>query len=206
VHDGFERRFEEQSGGIERDEVARRQTAHAPAALLMGGPMELLSTTLTPNPRGELCEVSPSDPSDVDEAQLRIRQLGRHHRFMLAIAVLSIVLSFMLKLGDDGRISITETGYELPNLCGSRALFNIECPGCGLTRSFVALAAGELQQSLAFHRLGWLLALAMLAQIPYRIFALRSLRYGVANHQWATVCGYFLIAALVANWLLTIAL
>jgi hypothetical protein len=40
---------------------------------------------------------------------------------------------------------------------GHTAVFS-ECPGCGLTRSIIELAHGNLESSLASHRLGLLLA------------------------------------------------
>lgn len=50
-----------------------------------------------------------------------------------------------------------------PPLCPFRALTGLPCPGCGLTRSLVALAHGDLAASLFFHPLGLLLALALVA-------------------------------------------
>lgn len=40
------------------------------------------------------------------------------------------------------------------DLCWFRRLSGLPCPGCGLTRSVVALAQGELRASLAFHPFG----------------------------------------------------
>jgi len=39
------------------------------------------------------------------------------------------------------------------------------CPGCGLTRSWVALARGDIAASFRFHRLGWLTMLYAVAQV-----------------------------------------
>jgi hypothetical protein len=39
------------------------------------------------------------------------------------------------------------------------------------------------------------------AQIPYRISALRELRSRVVQRAWPIWFGYFLVAALVINWL-----
>jgi hypothetical protein len=56
-------------------------------------------------------------------------------------------------------------------------------------------------QSWQFHRVGWLLALAVVAQIPYRVYALWELRHGFVERAWPIWFGNFLIAALVVNWL-----
>ena len=42
----------------------------------------------------------------------------------------------------------------LPVLCPLRFLTGLPCPGCGMTRSLVALAHGDLAGSLFFHPLG----------------------------------------------------
>ena len=47
-----------------------------------------------------------------------------------------------------GAINFIET-HLLP--CPSKVLFHIECPGCGLQRSFICLLKGDLKESLMFH-------------------------------------------------------
>lgn len=53
-------------------------------------------------------------------------------------------------------------GSPLGIACLSRALLHVECPLCGMTRSFVALAHGDLRAALGFHPAGPLLFVAML--------------------------------------------
>jgi hypothetical protein len=36
-------------------------------------------------------------------------------------------------------------------ICMLRRLFDLPCPGCGMTRAFAALARGDLATALAFH-------------------------------------------------------
>jgi hypothetical protein len=55
-------------------------------------------------------------------------------------------------------------GVPLPGVCAFRDVTGIPCPGCGLTRSWVALLHGDLAWSLRFHPLGWLVLLYALAQ------------------------------------------
>jgi hypothetical protein len=54
-------------------------------------------------------------------------------------------------------------GSPLRGMCLVHALLPIDCPFCGMTRSFVALAHGDLGASLRFHPAGPLLFVAMLA-------------------------------------------
>src|SRR6478752_10538865 len=147
-----------------------------------------------------------SATSDDSLAEREISIARDRHRTMLYFALFIIAASFLLRRGESETITLAWPKIELPPLCASRALFDIECPGCGLTRSFVALAAGDIQESWQLHRLGWLLALAVVGQIPYRLYALRQLRETGSPVQplWPKLFGNFLIAALIINWLLKI--
>jgi hypothetical protein len=131
------------------------------------------------------------------EQQIRKVLLDRH-RSMLVLSSVVLMLSFALTIRES---RVACAGLDMPMLCGSRALFGIECPGCGLTRSFVALADGNLIQSLEFHRVGWLIFLTLACQIPYRWYRLYELRSKVATPSWPSYFGYLLVALLVGNWL-----
>ncbi len=122
---------------------------------------------------------------------------------MLGVSVAVIVLSFALQLNPAGRVRASWLPFDsLPPLCGSRAFFGINCPGCGLTRSFVALASGDMSESFRLHRIGWLMALAVVLQIPYRAWGLYELRRGVISERtWPQWFGRIPIAALILNWL-----
>ena len=108
----------------------------------------------------------------------RTRQLRDRHRTMLWLSIAILAAAFALRARGSGDIGPAFLpNVSLPVLCGSRALFGIECPGCGLTRSFVALSAGDFRKSLESNRVGWLLALAVVLPNPYRLFALRELAH-----------------------------
>lgn len=63
-------------------------------------------------------------------------------------------------------------GGELGGLCWFRAAFHIDCPFCGMTRSFVSLAHGDVAAALRFHPAGPLLFVAMLVFLGAAVFAL----------------------------------
>ncbi len=50
-----------------------------------------------------------------------------------------------------------------PSFCPFRMWSGLPCPGCGLTRSVVALAHGDLAASLYFHPLGVAIVVGLLA-------------------------------------------
>ena len=123
--------------------------------------------------------------------------------FWIAVAVL--VLSFALRVRADQRVAfIGLGGLPAPEMCGSRAWFGIECPGCGLTRGFIRLASGDWNGAIALNRVAPLLAFAVLAQIPYRLAILLGWppvrRF--AESPWPSAFGWVLIIALIGNWLL----
>jgi hypothetical protein len=126
----------------------------------------------------------------------------RRHREMLAVSAAVVVLSFVLQVPSDQRVVVAGLPrFPFPQTCMSRAWFGIECPGCGLTRSFILLAHGDWQGAWKMHRLGWLLALAVLLQFPYRIYALKSNRAAPLGRRLPRYFGYTLIALLLGNWL-----
>ena len=117
---------------------------------------------------------------------------------LLLICSVAVAAAFLLDVRDNRCVGY---GFSLPPLCGSRAVFGVDCPGCGLTRSIIHLAHGRWGESFAAHRLGWLMGLAILLQLPYRTLCL--LRAGGnpvprAIRRTFTAC---IIVALLGNWL-----
>ncbi|NOY30232.1 MAG: DUF2752 domain-containing protein [Planctomycetes bacterium] len=118
---------------------------------------------------------------------------------LLSLFILTAALALSLR-GPKGEATVAWQGIPLPALCASRAWWGLECPGCGLTRSFVALASGDWSQSLQYHRVGPLMWLAVVLQIPYRTYSLWELQTSLVWRRWPTWFGNFLIAALLGNW------
>ncbi|NQV28507.1 MAG: DUF2752 domain-containing protein [Rhodopirellula sp.] len=128
-----------------------------------------------------------------------------HHRVMLAIYATVVVLMFLLQVRNDQRVEFYFLpGIPFPESCFSRSLFGIDCPGCGLTRSFIYLAAGRVIESFSANRIGWLLMVAVLIQFPYRMMAIRHIDRGQEPPfvRWHTPFSAVLIVALISNWLL----
>ena len=143
-----------------------------------------------------------SENQTVDDADELAR---RYHRQMLLIAAAIVAFSFLLDVRADQRV--TPRGiqdFPIPETCASRAVFGVKCPGCGLTRSFIHLTRGDWRASLAIHRIGWLMALTVLFQFPYRLFALRGGEPPTAMRFVTRWFGYFLLVLLVGNWILDI--
>jgi hypothetical protein len=125
---------------------------------------------------------------------------------MLALALLTLVAALLLEVRADDRVAFAAwPSHPLPETCGCRVVLGIPCPGCGLTRSFVHLAHGRWVQSWHAHHSGWLLAGALLFQLPYRFAALCWPARGLLGERFRLCFGPVLIALLIANWLITLA-
>jgi hypothetical protein len=70
--------------------------------------------------------------------------------------------AWLARVGDQ---VVLPGGASLPGLCWFRAVFQIDCPFCGMTRSFVALAHGDVAAALRFHPAGPLLFVAMVVAL-----------------------------------------
>ncbi len=153
----------------------------------------------TINPTSEVPE-----QSSIENQIVRARSL-RRHREMLVIAAIVIVLAFLMEVHSDQRVAFSVLPrWPLPETCPARSLLHVECPGCGLTRSFIYLAHGEWRASWNVHRVGWFLALAVVLQIPYRLIALRSQSGVPLGTSFPKLFGTLLIVLLFVNWLINL--
>lgn len=141
-----------------------------------------------------------------EERRLAAAERAKHHRLMLGIAGVVIAGTFLLEVLPDQRVALRGlTSYPLPELCGSRLALGVECPGCGLTRSFIWAGRGEWLRALEMNRVGFLMMLAVVGQIPYRILMLRHFERGeMPELAWPRRIGWALIALLFGNWALKV--
>jgi hypothetical protein len=144
--------------------------------------------------------------AEEDEASARARRQVKRHREVLFISCVVWLLAFLLHELSDGRVAVRGLPqFPLPQMCMSRSLFGLRCPGCGLTRSIIHLAEGDWRASWHDHRLGGLLAVVIAFQIPYRLDALCRPGERLLPASWPAVLGYVLIGLLIGNWLLDVA-
>lgn len=54
-----------------------------------------------------------------------------------------LLMAAFLNVGPANSVVFPWLNLTLPETCTSRALLGFECPGCGLTRSFVLIAHGD---------------------------------------------------------------
>jgi len=95
----------------------------------------------------------------------------RYHAQVLLLSTL-VVLASVVFSADTQAVRLF--GQVLPEVCWSRRLFDMDCFGCGLTRSFVLTAHGRLAPAFEVHPLGPLLWLGVALQLPWRGWKLRT--------------------------------
>mgnify|MGYP002778380261 CR=1 FL=1 len=107
-----------------------------------------------------------------------------------------LLLSLLLPSPQNGQI------LGVGSICTFKNVFGIPCPGCGLTRSFVAIARGQWAESFAWHPLGPLLWLGVAIYFVASLyFALFRAPFRVSMRlQLGAVLGVLL--ALFAVWIL----
>lgn len=138
--------------------------------------------------------------------RLSPEQLRRRHWEMLAIAVCVVIGCLCFDVQGQERVGLRGIpAAVLPELCGSKAILGVPCPGCGLTRSFLYLAQGRLRDSWEMHRLGGLLAALVVLQIPYRIHALCRPQRNLLPRWLSRSIVSGLIVGLIANWICRLA-
>jgi len=136
------------------------------------------------------------------EAEAESRSMRRYHIEMLVVAAIAVACALLLEVQSDRQVGLRYgPNVTLPPTCVSRDWFDVPCPGCGLTRSFIELAQGHFANSWHHNRLGWVLALATLFQFPYRWYALRYPDAKLLSRNVTKWIGTSLIVLLIGNWL-----
>jgi len=128
-------------------------------------------------------------------------RLGRV--IVLAVCLAMLAAGFALEPARDER-PVALAGFALPPLCMMKMSTGLDCPGCGLTRSWVSALHGDWRASLGFHRLGWLVlfyvALQAARQTAWLAFAGARGRVE-AWGRWLDRGLAVVVALLGVNWL-----
>lgn len=141
---------------------------------------------------------------DKDFADRRLRQFRINQLVQLFFATLMVTLPFFLSPAYPGEDRVALGSWRVPPVCPHRVLYDGRCPGCGLIRSFTALAHGQFRASFAYHRLGIPLFLLVALQIPLRLYLLKKGPDGTSPIVFKILYQPvpILVALLIVNWLI----
>lgn len=135
-----------------------------------------------------------------------MQSFNRNQYFYLLFSVLILFFSIVLSPPSEENECVQLFGYNMPIICLHKTLNGYNCPGCGLTRSFVCFAHGQFKESFNFHRIGIVIYLFFAFQIVYRLYIIKFHSKGINknivyfNSYFSVVC----IIALFLNWIYNI--
>jgi hypothetical protein len=119
-----------------------------------------------------------------------------------------LALSTILAVQADSSVRFPGVG-NLPTFCLFRLFTGRQCPGCGMTRAFVALGHLDVTAAWSYHRISPLLYALVMVQIPYRTLRLlwdRFRRFSdVLEPRLHLTIILGLAALMIANWALRLA-
>jgi uncharacterized protein DUF2752 len=138
-------------------------------------------------------------------AALSIRPDPLYHVILLSLSVIVLLLAFIFSIRGQTQVVVPLARLPLPELCMMRRMTGLDCPGCGMTRCFIALAHGDVASAWSYNPAGlWLFAIVVF-QVPFRLVQLGRIRRRqpeiVLSGVTQIVLGTF-AAALLAQWAL----
>jgi uncharacterized protein (DUF983 family) len=102
-------------------------------------------------------------------------------------------------------VDILVTASGGPATCLVRICTGVACPGCGMSRAFVALLSGDVSGSIAAHPLGVVLAVEALAVIVLVMARHRPMVGGLWTPRTLDAALLAHVPLLVAMWLVRLA-
>jgi len=94
----------------------------------------------------------------------------RLHVVFLLMSLAVIVCSFLMTSEGQTTVRAPLLGIQMPETCMSRRLWGMDCPGCGLTRSFISMSRAEFSLAFSFNPAGPIVYTFVFVQIPWHLF------------------------------------
>lgn len=105
-----------------------------------------------------------------------------------------LLLASVLTIGPERRVYLPGIILPLPESCAMYSQFGLDCPGCGLTRSFIHFADGNLSAGIRLNPAGIVIFLYVVSQIPASILRLYTGAHSRSSIAWARLNEMALIA------------
>lgn len=126
------------------------------------------------------------------------------HILFLSFAMIVLGASFVLKSDGLSRVYLPGGEISFPRTCSSRIIFGIDCPGCGMTRAFIAISDGRFCDAWWLNRASFLLYAFVGAQIPWHSLQLARLWQGRPTLFWPWIYSIpiAVVVLMLINWVL----
>jgi len=122
-----------------------------------------------------------------------------HHLFQ-AILFSAILVMAWISSVQFSHIQIF--GYTIPSLCMFKNITTLDCPGCGITRSFVYAVHGHWYEAYLMHLWGIPLATFLVFQVFYRFWRAAGAPTIKINSTMARWFRIFFILSIIIPWAL----
>ena len=119
-----------------------------------------------------LCS-SPSEDSQ--------RWLMSYHGLVAAISIGVLVLAVTMRSEGPSDVFLPGMNVALPDICLTKSVLGVPCPGCGMTRSFIAIAHGQWRRAWDFNPVSFLMFAFIAGQIPWRLWQIRRIHHHQAE-------------------------
>ena len=131
---------------------------------------------------------------------LKLERSSHWLLFLIGCAVLCC--SLLMRSPGQSLVYLPGYGFPLPDLCTSKQLLGLECPGCGLTRSFIAISHGEFEKAWKLNPASFLAYALVMGQIPWQIYQLSRIRRGVLPIEagWLYILPALAAGSLLVQW------
>ena len=114
-----------------------------------------------------------------------------------------VALAALMNVGDDRRVYLPGSSAPVPELCMLYSRWGIDCPGCGLTRTFIHMAHGQWVSAWQTNPVGILVFVFACLHIPMGaaqvIFRMRN-SFVESWGKWNDWCIAGLLIALLLQW------
>ena len=126
------------------------------------------------------------------------------HWLLLAVCSTVMVLAFVMQREGETVVYFPFTQTPMPETCHLKRDFGVDCPGCGLTRAFLAIAKFDFAKAFHFNPAGFFIFLMVAVQIPWRATQLVRMSVGKPQLSADWFLWYILLCAvvLVLQWFL----
>lgn len=173
----------------------------------------VLSNSLSAGAGDAVVDVDDGDlvalPDETEKDAASVKGKGKpdstYHWILLGLCVTVLLLSSLMSVREGRQVLVPLLGQPLPELCHMKRYTGIDCPGCGLTRSFISLAHGRVMDAWRYNPGAFILFPLMLFQIPFRSLQIRRLRQGLPAIQLGWVgrgAMGLVVGVLLGQWIL----
>lgn len=153
----------------------------------------------------ESLEVNRLEPEDHDEGSGTKQPDPLYRWVILGMSTGVMLLSTLMSIRDEKQVVVPLLGKPLPELCQLRRYTGLDCPGCGLTRSFISIGHAEFGQAWRYNPAAFVLFPVIALQIPFQLLQLERIRRGLPElsvQRLSQVVLGIVTVTLLSQWIL----